>query len=110
MQIVSDKTPLIADLKPSGRFVMEDLHQVGGIPAVLKFLMNEGLIDGSALTVTGRTLADNLEKVEPIKASEDGIIRPLQSPIKKTGHLQILYGNVCPEGCVAKITGKEGLQ
>lgn len=110
VQAVSDRVPLIADLKPSGRFVMEDLHNVGGVPAVLKFLLNEGLIDGSALTVTGKTLAENLEKIDPIETSTDGIMRPLQSPIKETGHIQILYGNVCPEGSVAKITGKEGLR
>ena len=107
-QHVSDRVPFIADLKPSGLYVMEDLHNVGGIPAVLKFLLGEGLIKGDCLTVTGRTLAENLEECEELSPAQS-IIKPLSSPIKKTGHLQILKGNLAPGGAVAKITGKEGL-
>ena len=107
-QAVSDKTPFIADLKPSGKYVMEDVHKVGGTPAVLKYLMANGLIDGSCMTVTGKTLAENLEACPDLKEGQDVIV-PLEEPIKKTGHLQTLYGNIAPEGSVAKITGKEGL-
>jgi dihydroxy-acid dehydratase len=107
-QAVSDKTPFIADLKPSGKYVMEDVHKVGGTPAVLKYLMANGLIDGSCMTVTGKTLAENLEACPDLKEGQDVIV-PLDKPIKKTGHLQTLYGNIAPEGSVAKITGKEGL-
>jgi dihydroxy-acid dehydratase len=106
-QAVSNEIPLLADLKPSGRFVMEDLHGVGGTPALMKMLLAEGLIDGSCLTVTGQTVAENLESVAELAEGQE-IIRPLTSPIKKTGHLQILKGNLAPEGAVAKITGKEG--
>lgn len=108
-QAVSDRTPLLADMKPSGKYVMEDLHKAGGIPAVLKFLLDEKLIDGDQMTVTGKSLAENLHKNPGLPAGQD-IIRPLSSPIKATGHLQILYGNLAPEGSVAKITGKEGLR
>ena len=107
-QRVSDRVPFIADLKPSGLYVMEDLHRVGGIPAVLKFLLSEGLIKGDCLTVTGHTLAENLEDCKELSPTQP-IIKPLSSPIKKTGHLQILKGNLAPGGAVAKITGKEGL-
>eukprot|EP00889_Picochlorum_renovo_P005652 jgi/Picre1/32682/NNA_008027.t1 len=107
-QRISDKVPFIADLKPSGKYVMEDLHKVGGTPAVLKYLMEHGLIDGSCLTVTGKTLAENLDTCPPLKEGQD-VILPLDKPIKSSGHLQILYGNLSPEGSVAKITGKEGL-
>ncbi|GBG73628.1 hypothetical protein CBR_g16971 [Chara braunii] len=107
-QNVSDRVPFLADLKPSGKYVMEDLHKVGGTPAVLKYLMEAGLIDGSCLTVTGKTLAENLASCPPLSEGQE-IIRPLSDPIKQTGHIQILYGNLAPEGSVAKITGKEGL-
>ena len=106
-QAVSDRTPLLADLKPSGRFVMEDLHQIGGTPAVMKLLLEAGLLHGECLTVTGRTLAENLADL-PGLAEGQAIIRPLTNPIKTTGHIQILYGNLSPDGAVAKITGKEG--
>jgi dihydroxy-acid dehydratase len=106
-QKVSDKTPFIADLKPSGKYVMEDLCQVGGVPAVLKYLLKEGFIHGDCLTVTGKTLEENLEALPDLTQGQK-IIFPLTNPIKKTGHLQILYGNISPEGSVAKITGKEG--
>jgi dihydroxy-acid dehydratase len=107
-QRISDKTPFIADLKPSGKYVMEDLHKVGGTPAVLKLLLENGMIDGSCLTVTGKTLADNLKSCPPLSEGQQVIV-PLDKPIKQTGHLQILWGNLAPEGSVAKITGKEGL-
>eukprot|EP01038_Epipyxis_sp_PR26KG_P005637 gene5637-7783_t len=107
-QRISDKTPLLADLKPSGKYVMEDIQRYGGTPAVMKFLLEKGMIDGSCLTVTGKTIAENLKDIKAI-APDNPIIYPLDNPIKKTGHLQILYGNVSPEGSVAKITGKEGL-
>lgn len=108
-QSVSDRIPYIADLKPSGKYVMEDLHQVGGTPAVLKYLLSEGLLTGDCLTVTGKTLAENLEDLPGLKDGQD-IIHSVSKPIKKTGHLRILRGNLAPEGAVAKITGKEGLQ
>lgn len=106
-QEISDRTPYVADLKPSGQFVMEDLHDVGGVPAVQKLLLKEGLLHGDCLTVTGKTLGENIEALPDLHASQK-IIVPLSSPIKKTGHLQILYGNLASEGAVAKITGKEG--
>jgi dihydroxy-acid dehydratase len=106
-QTVSNKVPFIADLKPSGRFVMDDLHRVGGVPAVMKYLLERGLLDGSCMTVTGRTVAENLRDV-PGLAEGQQVIVPLEKPIKPTGHLQILRGNLAPEGAVAKITGKEG--
>ena len=107
-QAVADKTPLLADLKPSGKYVMEDLHSIGGTPAVMKYLLSEGMIDGSCMTCTGQTLAENLAEVPGFPADQD-IVRPVANPIKPSGHLQILYGNVAPTGSVAKITGKEGL-
>lgn len=106
-QAVSDRTPFLADLKPSGRYVMEDLHHAGGTPAVLKFLLENDMIDGSCLTVTGKTLAENLADL-PGLAADQPIIRPLDNPLKPTGHIQILKGNLAPGGSVAKITGKEG--
>ncbi|MFC1491770.1 dihydroxy-acid dehydratase [Nitrospinota bacterium] len=108
-QRISDRTPYLADLKPSGQYVMEDLHGVGGVPGVQKMLLREGLLHGDCLTVTGKTLAENLESVPDLRAGQK-IISPVSSPIKETGHLQILYGNLSPEGAVAKITGKEGEQ
>jgi dihydroxy-acid dehydratase len=106
-QRISDTTPFLADLKPSGKYLMEDLHHVGGVPAVMKFLLKEGFLDGNCLTVTGKTLGENLEKVADLDKNQQ-IIRPLSNPIKKRGHLQILYGNLAEDGSVAKITGKEG--
>jgi len=107
-QSVSDRVPFIADLKPSGKYVMEDLHTVGGTPAVLKYLLEKGLIDGSCITVTGKTLAENLASLPGLKPGQQ-IIQPIETPIKATGHIRIMRGNVCPDGAVAKITGKEGL-
>ncbi len=107
-QKVSDRVPFLADLKPSGRYVMEDLHNVGGTPAVMKYLLEKGLIKGDCMTVTGRTLAENLADVPGLSAGQD-VFRPLEQPIKLTGHIQILKGNLAPGGSVAKITGKEGL-
>ncbi len=106
-QRISDATPFIADLKPSGKYLMEDLHNIGGTPAVMKLMLKEGFLDGSCLTVTGKTLAENLEQA-PGLADGQKIIRSFSDPIKPSGHLQILYGNLAPEGAVAKITGKEG--
>ncbi|PSS28361.1 hypothetical protein M430DRAFT_132741 [Amorphotheca resinae ATCC 22711] len=108
-QAVSDRTPFLADLKPSGKYVMADLANIGGTPSLLKFLLKEGVIDGSGMTVTGKTLAQNLEKV-PDFPSDQTIIRPFSNPIKKTGHIQILRGSLAPGGSVGKITGKEGLR
>ena len=106
-QKASDRTPFLADLKPSGRHVMEDLHAVGGVPAVMKYLLENGLLNGDCLTVTGGTVAENLAAVPALSAGQ-AIIRPLEDPIKPSGHIQILRGNLAPEGAVAKITGKEG--
>ena len=108
-QAVSQRTPYLADLKPSGRWVMEDLHRVGGVPAVLKLLLDHGLVDGDCLTVTGRTLGENLADLPGLSEGQE-IVRPLHDPIKATGHLRILRGSLAPEGAVAKITGKEGLR
>jgi dihydroxy-acid dehydratase len=99
--------PYLADLKPSGRFVQEDLHEAGGIPAVMKDLLEAGLLQGDCLTVTGKTIAENLAGVAGL-APDQKIIRPLNNPIKATGHIRIMHGNLAPEGAVAKITGKEG--
>ena len=107
-QAIMDKTPFLADLKPSGKYLMEDLHNVGGVPAVLKFMLEEGMLHGDCLTVTGKTLADNLAEVNSLKEGQD-IIRPVANPIKETGHIRILKGNLAEGGSVAKITGKEGL-
>jgi len=108
-QKVSDRIPFIADLKPSGKYVMEDLHNVGGVPAVMKYLLEKGLLDGSCMTVTGKTLAENLSDVPGLKAGQD-VILPLEKPIKDSGHIRILKGSFAPGGAVAKITGKEGLR
>ncbi|WP_109831499.1 dihydroxy-acid dehydratase [Reichenbachiella versicolor] len=107
VQRISDATPFIADLKPSGKYLMQDLHDVGGIPGLLKILLNEGYLHGDEMTVTGQTLAKNIEEGAPLKEDQK-IIHTFDNPIKKSGHLQILYGNLAPEGSVAKITGKEG--
>ena len=107
-QAVSDKTPYLADLKPSGKFVQEDLHSIGGTPAVIKMLIDEGFINGDCMTCTGKTLAENVADLPGLKDGQS-IVRPVNEPIKKTGHIRIMRGNVCPDGAVAKITGKEGL-
>jgi dihydroxy-acid dehydratase len=106
-QAVSDRTPFLADLKPSGKYVMEDLYNVGGVPAVQKLLLEHGYLKGDCITVTGKTLTENVEEL-PGLLEEQKVIHPVSNPVKKTGHLQILYGNLSPEGSVAKITGKEG--
>eukprot|EP00624_Nannochloropsis_granulata_P004438 evm.model.NODE_31977_length_99932_cov_29.870142.19 len=106
-QACSDRVPFIADLKPSGKYVMEDVQKIGGTPAVMKYLMDKGYIDGSCMTVTGKTIAENLKDLPGLSPGQE-IILPVEAPIKATGHLQILYGNLAPEGSVAKITGKEG--
>jgi dihydroxy-acid dehydratase len=108
-QRVSDKVPFISDLKPSGKYVMEDLHYAGGIPGLMKYLLENKLLNGNCLTITGNTLAENLENLPPLKDSQK-IIFPLNNPIKETAHIQILKGNLAPQGSVAKITGKEGLR
>lgn len=107
-QEISDSTPFLADLKPSGQYVMEDLHKVGGIPGVMKFMLNEEMIDGECLTITGKSVAENLEDISPL-SNEQKVVFPVSTPIKDNGHIQILFGNVAEEGAVAKITGKEGL-
>jgi dihydroxy-acid dehydratase len=107
-QRISDRIPLLADMKPSGSYVQEDLDRVGGIPALMKYLLDEGLLQGDCLTVTGQTLAENLKDAQPL-AADQKIISPLTHPIHKNGHIQILRGNLAPEGAVGKITGKEGL-
>ena len=107
-QAVTDRTPFLADLKPSGQYVMEDLHNIGGIPAVMKYLLNHGLIDGDCITVSGKTISENLADVDPI-GSDQAVIHTLENPIKASGHIVILRGNFAPGGAVAKITGKEGL-
>lgn len=107
-QSVSNRIPVLADMKPSGKYMMEDLHKIGGVPAVMKYLLKLGWIDGSCLTVTGKTIAENLEEVPEIEFENQKIIFPAENPIKATGHLQILYGNLAEGGSVAKISGKEG--
>ena len=104
---VADRVPLLADLKPSGRYVMQDLHQAGGTPAAMRYLLEEGLLDGNCITVTGRTLAENLADVKPLKDGQK-VVHSLADPINPKGHLTILYGNLAPEGAVGKITGKQG--
>lgn len=107
-QKISDTTPFLADLKPSGKYLMEDLHRVGGTPAVMKFMLENGMLHGDCLTVTGKTIAENLAELPGLQEGQD-VVMPLNKPIKETGHLRILYGNLAVEGSVAKITGKEGL-
>jgi dihydroxy-acid dehydratase len=107
-QRLGEKTPVIADLKPSGRYLMEDLHNIGGVPAVMKYLLQEGLLHGECLTVTGKTVAENLASIPDLVFDKQDIILPVSNPVKATGHLQILYGNIAPGGSVAKISGKEG--
>jgi dihydroxy-acid dehydratase len=108
-QTISDKTPLLADFKPSGSYVMEDLQAVGGLPAVAKMLLEEGLLHGDCVTVTGKTVRENVKDLPGLRAGQE-IVRPVSNPLKATSHLQILKGNLAPEGAVAKITGKEGLR
>jgi dihydroxy-acid dehydratase len=107
-QRISDTTPFLADLKPSGKYLMEDVHEVGGIPAVMKYLLKKGMLHGDCLTVTGKSLAENLLDVDDLTEGQD-VIMSIEEPIKATGHLRMLYGNLAEEGSVAKITGKEGL-
>ena len=105
---ISDSTPFLADLKPSGKFLMEDLHNVGGIPAVMKYMLENNLLNGDCMTVTGKTISENLTDIKSLNNDQE-IINPLSNPIKSSGHIRILYGNIASEGSVAKITGKEGL-
>ena len=107
-QRISDSTPLLADLKPSGKYLMEDLHRVGGVPAVLKYMLSVGMLNGDCMTVTGKTLAENLASVPDLNEGQD-VIFPIDKPIKNSGHIRVLKGNLSPTGAVAKITGKEGL-
>ena len=107
-QRISNKTPLIADFKPGGNYLMQNLHEKGGVPMVLKYLMNKGMLHKNCLTVTGKTIEENLENIIDINFDDQNIIKPIESPIKSTGHIQILYGNLATKGSVAKITGKEG--
>ncbi|MEO6548476.1 MAG: dihydroxy-acid dehydratase [Ferruginibacter sp.] len=107
-QLISDKVPVLADLKPSGKYLMEDLHNIGGIPAVMKYLLAQGFLHGDCLTVTGKSVAENLAGVPMLDFDEQKVFLPVMHPIKTTGHLQILYGNLAEKGSVAKISGKEG--
>jgi len=109
-QTISNKIPVLADMKPSGKYMMEDLHKVGGVPGVMKYLLKKGWLHGNCLTVTGKTIAKNLEAVPDLDFETQKVILPAEDPIKQTGHLQILYGNLAEGGSVAKITGKEGEQ
>ncbi len=110
IQVISNKVPVIADFKPSGKYLMEDLHNIGGVPLVMKYLLQKGFIHGHCLTVTGKTVEENLSSVKEIEFEKQQIIKPIENPIKATGHLQILYGNIAQGGSVAKISGKEGLR
>lgn len=107
-QAISDKVPVLADFKPSGKYLMEDLHHKGGVPAVMKYLLQKGLLHGDCMTVTGKTIAENLTDVPDLDFETQDIVHPLENPLKATGHLQILYGNLAEKGSVAKISGKEG--
>ena len=108
-QKISEKTPFLADLKPSGKFIMEDLHNVGGVPAVMKYMLENNLLNGDCMTVTGKTIKENLEDVKSLDFNQN-VIKPISEPIKDSGHIRILYGNIATKGSVAKITGKEGLK
>ena len=108
MERISNKTPYLADLKPSGKYLMEDLHNIGGIPAVMKYLFDNGMLHGDCMTVTGKTISENLADVPTLPADQQ-LINPLNNPLKKSGHIRILYGNLAEKGAVAKITGKEGV-
>lgn len=107
-QVISDKIPVLADFKPSGKYLMQDLHQYGGVPAVMKYLLKKGMLHGDCLTVTGKTVAENVANVPDLDFEQQKIILPVENPVKATGHLQILYGNLAEGGSVAKISGKEG--
>jgi dihydroxy-acid dehydratase len=107
-QLISNKIPVLADLKPSGKYLMEDLHNIGGVPAVMKYLLSKGMLHGDCLTVTGKTVAENLANIPDLDFDTQKIILPVDTPLKATGHLQILYGNLATGGSVAKISGKEG--
>jgi len=107
-QRISDKTPLLADLKPSGKYLMEALHKIGGVPAVMKYLLKQGYLHGDCITVTGKTVAENVSNAKDLNFEKQDVVLPLEKPIKLTGHIQILYGNLAENGSVAKITGKEG--
>lgn len=109
-QRIAETTPVLGDLMPSGKYMMQDLHAAGGTPAVLKYLLEKNMIDGSILTVTGKTLAENLSHVASLDFETQDVIRPIENPIKSTGHIRILRGNLAPGGAVGKITGKEGLR
>jgi dihydroxy-acid dehydratase len=109
-QRLSNKVPVLADFKPSGKYLMQDLHQHGGIPSVMKYLLQEGFLHGHCLTVTGKTVAENLSGISNLDFDSQKIIKPTSDPIKATGHLQILYGNLAEGGSVAKISGKEGIR
>lgn len=106
---INATTPVLGDFKPSGKYMMEDLHEQGGLPAFMKYMLNNGMLHGDCMTVTGKTVAENLANVTPVKAERGNVIHPLEDPIKATGHLCILKGNLAPEGSVAKISGKEGI-
>jgi len=108
IQAISNRVPFLADLKPSGKYYMEDMLAIGGVPAVMKYLFENGMLHGECMTVTGKTIAENLAEVPDLNFETQSIVRPLSNPIKKTGHIQILRGNLAPMGSVAKITGKEG--
>jgi dihydroxy-acid dehydratase len=108
-QKISEQTPFLADLKPSGKFLMEDLHNVGGVPAVMKYMLENDLLNGNCMTVTGKTIKENLEDVKTLDFNQN-VIKPISAPIKDTGHIRVLYGNIATKGSVAKITGKEGLK
>ncbi len=110
IQAISDRTPFIADLKPSGKYYMEDILALGGVPAVMKYLLKEGMIHGDCITVTGKTVAENLEEAPDLDFESQNLIRPLSNPIKSSGHIQLMYGNLAEKGGVAKITGKEGMR
>src|SRR5687767_6130227 len=107
-QSISDRTPLIADLKPSGKYLMEALHYIGGVPAVMKYLLSKGYLHGDCITVTGKTIRENVEQAVTLDFDKQNVIYPVETPLKPTAHLQILYGNLAEKGSVAKITGKEG--
>jgi dihydroxy-acid dehydratase len=107
-QLISNKIPVLADLKPSGKYLMEDLHNIGGVPAVMKYLLAKGLLHGDCMTVTGKTVAENMSSIPDLDFNTQQIILPVEAPVKATGHLQILYGNLATGGSVAKISGKEG--
>ena len=108
-QKISEQTPFLADLKPSGKFLMEDLHNIGGVPAVMKYMLENDLLNGDCMTVTGKTIKENLEDVKTLDFNQN-VIKPISAPIKDTGHIRVLYGNIATNGSVAKITGKEGLK